>query len=45
MILLGIILIVVGLLVPRLHLLWTIGAVVLVVGVIFWAVSPHYAYY
>ena len=36
MITLGVVLLVIGFLVPGLHVLWTIGAILLVVGVVLW---------
>jgi len=36
MIVLGIVLLVIGLLVPALHILWTLGVVLLVIGAILW---------
>jgi membrane-bound ClpP family serine protease len=36
MITLGVVLLVIGFLVPGLHVLWTIGVLLLVVGVVLW---------
>lgn len=36
MIVLGVILLIIGLVVPALHILWTIGIILIVVGAVMW---------